>query len=324
MLDPGLEGERTVTRVISFWGKGGVGKTTLSASVGIGLAMEGHNVLLISTDPAPSLAEVLGVESQYGSLEAGVEGRFTFLELSENEVIRLWKERFGEEVYTVISSLFPVDKSIIDYVAGAPGIADEFTMYYVMEAAKKGEHDYIVWDTPAAGGSLRLLRIEWELYTHLGEASKLYLRIKSVIDKIRRGPGDPLSLINEWRRIAWETLSFMSSNNHLTLVVTSPTRLGLHVTRRLVNELSLHGIVVRRILVNMIRNEKVCLDCQPWVEEARREKRVLEEIMKLFGENPGVSMVPYMTEEVRGVHMLYRLYKEHVKKALEPLFHSTF
>ncbi len=310
--------------MISFWGKGGVGKTTLSASVGVGLAREGYNVLLISTDPAPSLAEVLDVGSRHDTLKTLLENRFAFLELGEEEVIRLWKERFGEEVYTVISSLFPVDESIIDYVAGAPGIADEFTMYYVMEVAKKGKYDYIVWDTPAAGGSLRLLRIEWELYTHLNEAGKLYLRIKSVIDKVRRGPGDPLSLINEWRRIAQETLSFMSSDNHLTLVVTSPTRLGLHVTRKLVQELSLHNIVVRRILVNMLRNEKACLDCQPWVEEACREKRVLEEIMRVFGETPGVSIVPYMTEEVRGVHMLYRLYKEYVKKALEPLLHNMF
>ena len=50
------------TRFLFFTGKGGVGKTSLACASAIGLADSGHRVLLVSTDPASNLDEVLGVE----------------------------------------------------------------------------------------------------------------------------------------------------------------------------------------------------------------------------------------------------------------------
>ena len=47
------------TRVLFFTGKGGVGKTSLACATAIGLADSGKRVLLVSTDPASNLDEVL-------------------------------------------------------------------------------------------------------------------------------------------------------------------------------------------------------------------------------------------------------------------------
>ena len=49
------------TRVVFFTGKGGVGKTSLACATAVALADSGHRVLLVSTDPASNLDEVLGV-----------------------------------------------------------------------------------------------------------------------------------------------------------------------------------------------------------------------------------------------------------------------
>jgi arsenite-transporting ATPase len=49
------------TRLLFFTGKGGVGKTSLSCSTAIALADQGKRVLLVSTDPASNLDDVLGV-----------------------------------------------------------------------------------------------------------------------------------------------------------------------------------------------------------------------------------------------------------------------
>ncbi len=49
------------TRYLFYTGKGGVGKTSLSSAIAIALADKGRRVLLVSTDPASNLDEVLGV-----------------------------------------------------------------------------------------------------------------------------------------------------------------------------------------------------------------------------------------------------------------------
>ncbi|RLE48076.1 MAG: ATPase, partial [Candidatus Methanomethylicota archaeon] len=142
-----------LTSIISFWGKGGVGKTTCAASTAVKLASNGLKTLLVSSDPMPSLSDILELSSSNTLQDLPLH----VLELSEDKVIEMWKREYGDEVYQVISAFLPVDKSIIDYVAGAPGIADEFCLAYVMKLQREGAYDYIVWDTAPAGGTLKLL-----------------------------------------------------------------------------------------------------------------------------------------------------------------------
>ena len=49
------------TRILFFTGKGGVGKTSLACAASVSMARQGQMVLLVSTDPASNLDEVLGV-----------------------------------------------------------------------------------------------------------------------------------------------------------------------------------------------------------------------------------------------------------------------
>lgn len=116
-------------------------------------------MLLVSSDPTPTLSRLL---------ENAEPGLLDVMELDEESVVNLWKQRFGDEVYRVASSFLPVGKEFIDYVAGAPGIADQYMLYYIYDVWRHGRYDYIVWDTQAAGGSVRLLRLESEVYSHVG------------------------------------------------------------------------------------------------------------------------------------------------------------
>jgi len=289
-------------KIISFWGKGGVGKTTCAASVAARLASEGHSVLLVSSDYVPALSEVLA--ARLGPTLKNVWKELWAVELDEEAIIKLWKERFGGEVYRVISSFLPVGEEIIDYIAGAPGIADQYALYYVYELWRRGGYDYIVWDTMAAGGGLRMLRIERELYTHLGDAARMYLRLKGFLEKLRRGEGDPLSLIESWRELAERVLSFLTLEAHTAYIVTRPAYLDYAITKRIYSELSGFNMNVRGVIVNMTPLPEHYAYPEDTVAEARKW---VEETRKTFKPKVEVIVVPFTPRGPRGIEELLAL-----------------
>ncbi len=268
--------------LISFWGKGGTGKSTIAAAAAKALAAEGLSVVAVSTDLTPALGSLLcGASAPPGRLVecSGVK----VWEAREEDVKRLWVERFGDEVYEVVSSLLPVGREIIGYVAGAPGIADQFMMYLVYTLVEESGADIVVWDTAAAGGSLRLLRIERELYSHLGEAASLYLRVRGALERLRRRSGKtPLELIEEWRRLAENILGLLqSSERHRLVLVASPDRLSVEVTRALIQEFRVNDVEPARLLVNRVIEGSPCPGCSIVEEEERQQGEALEALRGL-------------------------------------------
>ncbi len=298
------------TKIISFWGKGGVGKTTLATATAIGLSRD-HSVLLISTDPTPSIKKLLSIKGDDKEIKK-INSNLSLLELEEEEVINLWRKRFGREVYEVISSFLPVEEDIIDYIAGAPGISDEFLMYYIMEEWKKGEYDIIVWDTVAAGGSIRLLRIEKEFYSHLGQAIQVYLKIKGVLEKLRRKQKEPIQLLQEWRRIAEEVLGMLSSSNHHLYLVSVPEPLGFHVTKSILKELELINVRPKKLVLNMIYDESICPGCLPLIEKSRLHKEYRELFYKEFSRLLPICEVPWSSSRLEGAWMLEQFYNNYL------------
>ena len=241
-----------MTRIIGIWGKGGVGKSTCASSLAYYLSRDGYRVLLLTTDFVPTISRIFRVRGK-GLVNVPGNANLFIYELSPDEVIDLWKQRFGDEVYQVISSFLPIDREIIDYIAGAPGIADEFMLYVLYELYRKKKYDYIIWDLPAAGDALKLLWIEREFYTHLGEAAKMYLKLKGFLQKLKRSSSkSPLDLINEWRELADQIFTLLKSNDHRALVITTPDDLSVEVTRKIINELESFDISIDGLVVNMV------------------------------------------------------------------------
>lgn len=83
----------TSTRFVFFTGKGGVGKTSLSCATGLALAEAGKQVLIVSTDPASNLDEVLGVElSQVPTPIPGASGLYA-LNIDPEAAAHAYRER---------------------------------------------------------------------------------------------------------------------------------------------------------------------------------------------------------------------------------------
>ncbi len=300
-------------RIISFWGKGGVGKTTCSASIAVRLAKGGYRVLLVTSDPTPSLSDILGIS--LNPQPRAVSGSLYAAELDENAIVEMWKKRFGDEVYDVVSSFLPVGEEIIDYIAGAPGIGFEFMLWYILDKKSTGEYDFIVWDTAPAGGALSLVKLEEQLYSHLSDAAAIYLKIKSTLDKIRRKEkADPLRLISSWRKLAEDVLAMLASPDFEAYIVTIPEWLGYTQAKRIMRELAAFSIRVRKVIVNQVFQREAC-NCKPWVKKSEVHAKYLKLLQREFGEKPGIAVIPMLPEDIQGEEKLLS-FSEYLKGVL--------
>ena len=143
-----------------FTGKGGVGKTTTSAATAIALADSGKQVLLVSTDPASNLDEVLGLSlSAEPTQVPGVPGLFA-LNVDPVEAAAAYREQMVGPYRGILPDA--AVRSMEEQLSGACTVEiaafNEFaTLMGNPEAVKRFDH--IIFDTAPTGHTLRLLSL---------------------------------------------------------------------------------------------------------------------------------------------------------------------
>ncbi len=292
--------DSTPRRVLMFGGKGGVGKTTSSAATALHFARRGLRTLIISSDLTPSLSDIF--ETDIGPTERpipGVENLYG-LEIDPDEVMRRWKEKFGPEVYAAASALvdLPYDE-VVDYVAMAPGIQEEFMLDYILERVRDRRYDLVVWDTAPAGDTLRLLGLPQRFLEHLRVAPKVYLEVRDTF-KLSRTPF--LEIIESWKELSEQTIRFFTDPENVEFImVTIPEALGVYQSRRVMRDLRRHGMTVRYLIVNDVIREPDCeFHRQRWEMQQRYIRQLREEL------DDGLTLVelPLLPYEVKGVERL--------------------
>jgi arsenite-transporting ATPase len=141
-------------RIILYLGKGGVGKTTVSASTATAIARSGKRVLIMSTDVAHSLADALGTELSSSPKE--VEKNLYAMEVNVLAEIR---ENWAE-LYSYFSSILMHDGAnevVAEELAIMPGMEEMISLRYIWKAAKSDMYDAVVVDAAPTGETMRLL-----------------------------------------------------------------------------------------------------------------------------------------------------------------------
>ncbi len=301
--------DQTEKRVLMFGGKGGVGKTTSSAATAVHFAFRGRRTLIITSDYTPSLSDIF--EVPIGSHERPVPGmdHLFALEIDPDEVMRRWKKAFGPEVYEAASSLvdMPYDE-LVDYVAMAPGIQEEFMLDYILERIRDGHYDLVVWDTAPAGDTLRLLDLPRRFTEHLRTAPKVYMGIRDAFN-LSRTPFT--ELIKSWRELAEEVTAFFTDPDRVEFVlVTIPEALAVFQTRRVKASLEGHGIQVRHLIVNHVIS---LASCDFLRQRRQMQQPYIEMLEREYGDTTELVKVPLMPYEVKGLDRLKEV-EEHLFK----------
>lgn len=230
------------TRHVFFTGKGGVGKTSLACATAVALADSGHSVLLVSTDPASNLDEVLGIALT--SSPAAVPGLDTLhaLNIDPEAAARAYRDRVVGPYRGVLppAVVTRMEEELSGACTTEIAAFDEFTRLLADASATAG-FDHVVFDTAPTGHTLRLLSLPaaWDTFLATNTSGTSCL-----------GPVAGLQAQHELYRA---TLATLGDGARTTFVlVTRPDVAAIGEADRTRGELSALGISNLHLAVNGI------------------------------------------------------------------------
>jgi arsenite-transporting ATPase len=297
-------------------GKGGVGKTTCASAIALHFALQGKKTLIISSDPTPSLSDIF--EMEIGDHETPIKDLANLwgIEISSEAVLKKWKERFGPEIYEVVSSFASLDYDFVDYVGGAPGIEEEYMLNYILELVESGQYELVVWDTAPAGHTLRLLHLPQIFLRHLEAATKFYMNLYSYFEKLKenvkfkKGKKSLLEIISGWEGLAEKVVNFIRDPEKTEfIVVTIPEALGVKQTERILKDFDEYQLKVNHLIVNYVIQEA---DCEFHRVRREMQQSYIEILKKQYSHRILLIEVGLSACEIKGV--------ERIKKVANILF----
>ena len=245
--------------------------------------------LLEDTDPSGSLSEIFSqpLDQKLHTVAPNLDA----VELNRKLVLDLWREKFADDVYTVLSSFLPVGREIIDYIEGAPGIDEEFMLDYLLTMADSGDYDTIVWDTAPTVTTLNLLFIQRMFYTHLTQAHKLYFKVKKVFNNV-----DPLSLIEKWSTLTQRIIELLQ-NNTSTWIVANPEPLPVEQAFDIAESFDEFGIEVKGFILNKVLPEELGQGHPFWQAKFNAQQKCRATMQNKAGSYP-IKEIPEMISSI--------------------------
>jgi len=316
----------TVTpRTILYTGKGGVGKTSVAAATARRCAARGLRTIVLSTDPAHSLADVLELELTGAPTPAG-ENLWGQQVAAQDELEQHWAA--VQEWMGGLLVKQGVDRISAEELTVPPGLDELFSLLALKAHYEGDEFDVVIVDCAPTGETLRLLSFpdvaRWwleKVFPHQGsilDAARPFARAmldvalpgEAVLDDVRRLI-ENLIAMNEILR---------DGENVSVRLVMNPDRLVIDEARRTFTYLNLYGFLTDAVVVNRVFPEEVGAYFGAWRE---RQQAHLTAVEEAFAPVP-VLRAPYFEEEVVGPAMLDRLGAA-VFSELEPeaILHST-
>lgn len=152
-------------RYFFFTGKGGVGKTSLASATALALAGGGRRTLLISTDPASNLDEVLGVELGREAREVPEAPHLFALNIDPTAAAAAYRERLVGPMRGILppAALRDMEEQLSGACTMEIAAFDEFTAYLGSDGAR--DFDHVIFDTAPTGHTLRLMALS-QAWTH--------------------------------------------------------------------------------------------------------------------------------------------------------------
>jgi arsenite/tail-anchored protein-transporting ATPase len=318
--------DQTSLKWVFVGGKGGVGKTTTSCSLGVQLSKVRRNVLIVSTDPAHNLSDAFSQKFTKSPLLVNGFTNLYCMEIDPNvdinenlNVVNVANGGNDEDMPGGASFQSSINNLMKELTGNIPGIDELMSFSELMKHVQRMEFDVTVFDTAPTGHTLRLLSLPGSLEKLISKVYSFKDNIKPILASMRMMMGSQADGLNEDSIL--EKLDEVKSTvdavqrrihdpNETTFVcVCIPEFLSLFETERLVQELSrfeidTHNIVVNQVLFGIHGESSDKINCKRCASRSIMQKKYLEQIEQLYEDDFTVVKTPLLNEEVRGVPKL--------------------
>jgi arsenite-transporting ATPase len=305
-------------RILLFSGKGGVGKTSLSAATGVRLAELGYRTLVMSVDPAHSLADAFDLDT--GLFDAKTSDPYKMADKLWIHEVNIQKEirRHWQEIWSYISSLLRtsgLSAVEAEEMAIFPGMEELTALLYVNQWAKERRYDVIVLDCAPTGESLRFVSMPTTMKWYMAHVFPIQRGVLKAVRPIANRvapfelpPDKYFSSIKDlFTQI--EGIDQLLEDPRVTSVrlVTNAEKMVVRETQRAFVYFSLHGLTVDQVLVNRVLPDDV--EDTFFREWRRSQEKFLKEVETYFAPVP-MRCVPLFRHEVLGLQRIRDLARE--------------
>lgn len=294
----------SATRFLFFTGKGGVGKTSMACATAIGLADTGKRVLLVSTDPASNLDEVLGQPIHNNPTPiAAVSGLYA-LNIDPEAAAQAYQDRMvGPYRGKMPEALL---RNMEEQLSGACTMEiaafDEFARL-LGEPAATADYDHVIFDTAPTGHTLRLMTLPsaWTGFLENNSSGMSCL--------------GPLAGLQKQRAIYESSVAALADATRTTLVLVSrPQTPALAEAERTSGELAALGVRNQQLILNGVFRSS---DSDPLALALERRGTSALTAKQEFMKRLPVVEVPLRARNLVGIPALRQLIRNSEAERLE-------
>ena len=248
-------------RILLYSGKGGVGKTSLSAATAVRAAKLGKRTLVVSTDSAHSLRDAL--DRPVGPEPVLVAPRLEAVEIDVNVEL---ESHWGviHDYLTRFMTFKGVEETVAEEMAILPGMEELFSLLKVKKWADSGRYDAIVIDCAPTGDTVRMLGVPEILnfyFTRIFPLQRTVVRtVRPMAQRMTDMPipsdavfGAVQSLYGELQGMG----PLLQDPNHSSIrIVLNPEKMVINESQRLYTYLNLFGFPVDAVIANRVLPEE--------------------------------------------------------------------
>ncbi|GAC1531557.1 MAG: ArsA family ATPase [Acidimicrobiales bacterium] len=255
-----------MTRILLFTGKGGVGKTTVAAATALRCAGAGLRTLVLSTDPAHSLADAFG--TALDSEPIGIATNLWGQQLDATERFeQVWGEMRG--YLTRIFDWAGLDGIEAEELSIIPGLDEVFALSDIVDCVTSGTWDVVVVDCAPTAETIRLLSLPEVLRWYMERIFPVSRTVTKLVGPlVSRMGGIPVasdavfaSTVAFYERLG-SVRGLLTDGEHASVrLVVNPERMVIAEARRTATYLSLYGYRVDAVIANRLLPEEVN---DPW------------------------------------------------------------
>jgi len=309
--------EQKGTKYIMFGGKGGVGKTTMSAATGIYCAEQGLKTVIVSTDPAHSLRD--SFEQEFGHEPTKVKGvdNLYVVEIDPQKAMEEYKEKLKKQLdeNPMLGGLL---EEQMEMAALSPGTDESAAFDVFLKYIDNNDFDVVIFDTAPTGHTLRFLGLPELMDKYMTKMIKFKKQISGMMKMMKKlmpfSGGDEdidydkvLKELEEMKRKITRAREILADPNRTSFrLVVIPEEMSILESERAMKALEKYNIPIDAVIVNQVIPEDV--ECDFCRSRRKLQMGRLKMIEEKFGDKV-IAHVPLLKTEAKGVETLREIAK---------------